>query len=225
MNPHRDYRDPFTGVGADFSYGQAQYLEAATAEAHDPLVTAAPKLLAALANRLGFDELYAATFGRLNALLAAVAAGLDRWVFGVLIKFLGQFSLFSGSINREIDEDGLNGGFDLVSASVRGTGQRYSRAQSGSTVTISAPTRVNIRNFTAFSVDDIRNVYESESTVKSLSIEPNRYVQFSDVWLGGASMGTRAVVGTLQQALVEADQALLDARAAFATDRDREDSE
>ncbi len=79
--------------------------------------------------------------------------------------------------------------------------------ESGSTVTITAPTRVNIRNFTAFDVDDIRNVYESESTVKSLTIEPNRYVQFSDVWLGGSSMGTRAVVGTLQQALVEADQA------------------
>jgi nucleotide-binding universal stress UspA family protein len=28
---------PFSGVGADFSYGQAQYLEAATAEAHDAL--------------------------------------------------------------------------------------------------------------------------------------------------------------------------------------------
>ncbi len=28
---------PFTGVGTDFSYGQAQYLEAAAAEAHDAL--------------------------------------------------------------------------------------------------------------------------------------------------------------------------------------------
>jgi NADH-quinone oxidoreductase subunit L len=121
------------GVGLGLGWWLYGHKPRATAEAHDPLVTAAPKLLAALANRLGFDELYAATFGRLNALLAAVAAGLDRWVFGVLIKFLGQFSLFSGSINREIDEDGLNGGFDLVSASVRGTGQRYSRAQTGST--------------------------------------------------------------------------------------------
>jgi nucleotide-binding universal stress UspA family protein len=31
---------PFTGVGADFSYGQAQYLEAATAEAHDAIRSA-----------------------------------------------------------------------------------------------------------------------------------------------------------------------------------------
>jgi NADH-quinone oxidoreductase subunit L len=121
------------GVGLGLGWWLYGRRPRASAEAHDPLVTAAPKLLAALANRLGFDELYAATFGRLNALLAAVAAGLDRWVFGVLVKFLGQFSLFSGSINREIDEDGLNGGFDLVSASVRGTGQRYARAQTGST--------------------------------------------------------------------------------------------
>ena len=36
---------PFTGVGADFAYGQAQYLSAATAEANKALedVTARPK--------------------------------------------------------------------------------------------------------------------------------------------------------------------------------------
>jgi nucleotide-binding universal stress UspA family protein len=31
---------PFTGVGADFAYGQAQYLSAATAEANTALDTA-----------------------------------------------------------------------------------------------------------------------------------------------------------------------------------------
>ena len=44
-----------------------------TAEAHDPLTTAAPSVMAALANRLGFDELYAATVGRLNDFAAVFA--------------------------------------------------------------------------------------------------------------------------------------------------------
>ena len=38
---------PFTGVGADFSYGQAQYLEAATAEAHDAIRAARAAIEAA----------------------------------------------------------------------------------------------------------------------------------------------------------------------------------
>lgn len=38
---------PFTGVGADFAYGQAQYLTAATAEAHSALEGARAQLEAA----------------------------------------------------------------------------------------------------------------------------------------------------------------------------------
>jgi len=102
-----------------------------TASAPDPLAQRAPGLFAALAAKLGFDELYAATLGRLNELTAAVANGLDRWVFGALINFLAQLGIFSGTVNRQVDEDTLNGGFDSVSASIRGSGQRYSRAQTG----------------------------------------------------------------------------------------------
>ncbi len=102
-----------------------------TAEARDPLVVASPAVMAALANRLGFDELYAATVGRLNTFTALLADGLDRWVFGGFINFLGMLGVFSGMVNRQVDEDTLNHGFDSVSESIRGSGRRYSRAQTG----------------------------------------------------------------------------------------------
>jgi NADH-quinone oxidoreductase subunit L len=97
----------------------------------DPLAVATPKLFHALAQRLGFDELYAATFGRALTLTAAFADGLDRHVIGGLVRFVGQFGRFTGFLNRELDEDALNDGFDRVSDGLRGTGRRYSRAQTG----------------------------------------------------------------------------------------------
>ncbi len=102
-----------------------------TAEAHDPLSTAAPSVMAALANRLGFDELYAATVGHLNDLLASLADKLDRYVIGGLVNFIGLVGLFSGSVNRQFDEDNLNGGFDAASDGIRGTGRVYSKTQTG----------------------------------------------------------------------------------------------
>jgi NADH-quinone oxidoreductase subunit L len=102
-----------------------------TAAAADPLAVKFPGVMAALADRLGFDEFYAATFGRLNQFAAAFAQGLDRWVIGGLVNFLGQLGVFTGTVNRQVDEDGLNGGFDRVSAGLSGTGRRYSRAQTG----------------------------------------------------------------------------------------------
>ena len=38
---------PFTGVGTDFAYGQAQYLSAATAEAHEAIKSARAQIEAA----------------------------------------------------------------------------------------------------------------------------------------------------------------------------------
>jgi hypothetical protein len=95
---------------------------------------------------------------------------------------------------------------------------------SSDVVEITVPTRVNVRTFTGLSVDDIKRAYDNESVVKTLRIQPNRYVQYADVWAGtGASLGTRAVVGTLQQAMTEVDQArtaLLAGRARHAAVRE-----
>ncbi len=97
----------------------------------DPLETAAPGAFAALANRLGFDELYAATVGRLNTALAVTADLLDRWVWDGAVRFLARLGEFSGTVNREGDEDVLNGGFNNVSEGFRETGKAYSRVQTG----------------------------------------------------------------------------------------------
>ena len=102
-----------------------------TYSAADPLAAKFPRIAAALAARLGFDELYAATFGRLNTALAAFADGLDRHVFDGAVRFLSRLGEFAGVVNREADEDVLNGGFDAASKKIRGGGQAYSRAQTG----------------------------------------------------------------------------------------------
>ncbi len=102
-----------------------------TAGARDPLQAAAPGGFALLARRLGFDEAYAATFGRWNDGLAMAAHGLDRHVLGPVVQFIGRLSEFGGAVNREVDEDVINGGFDRTSEGLRRTGQAYSRAQSG----------------------------------------------------------------------------------------------
>ncbi len=73
------------------------------------------------------------------ALLAIVLAAMaypwqsvsDRWIIGGAVDFLGQFGVFTGTVNRSVDEDTLNGGFDRVSESIRDTGRVYSRAQTG----------------------------------------------------------------------------------------------
>lgn len=102
-----------------------------TAVDRDPLADAAPRTLGVLAGKFFLDELYAATVGRLNAALAWFADRLDRHVIGGAVEFLGKFGRFSGALNREFDEDAINAGFDRVNEGLRGSGIRYSRAQTG----------------------------------------------------------------------------------------------
>lgn len=117
------------GIGAGWAiYGRRPR---ATASARDPLETKSPRVFAALGNRLGFDELYAATVFRLNHGLAVTADALDRYVWGGAINLLAKLGEFTGLVNRETDERTLNGGFDATSERIRGVGQLYSRLQSG----------------------------------------------------------------------------------------------
>lgn len=117
------------GLGAGWAlYGRRPRVRDS---APDPLAAATPRLFAFLAERMRFDELYAATFGRASRALAAFADRLDRWVWGGLVGFLAQFGEFSGFLDREADEDGLNAGFNNVSEKLRGAGRAYARAQTG----------------------------------------------------------------------------------------------
>ncbi len=119
----------FTGIGVGWAlYGRRPRADAMEP---DPLETKFPGVFGWLAAKLGIDELYAATLGRVNVFLAALASGLDRWVWGGVIAFLAWLGEFAGAVNRKADEAGINGGFDGVSESLRDTGRAYSRAQTG----------------------------------------------------------------------------------------------
>ena len=117
------------GLGAGGALYGRKLREKATSP--DPLATAFPRIIAFLGARMKFDELYAATVFKLNSALATFADVLDRFVWDGVIRFLARFSEFAGFVNRDTDEDGLNGGFDTGSKSLRDTGQAYSRAQTG----------------------------------------------------------------------------------------------
>ena len=117
------------GLGA-FLYAR-QSAQRRSAEARDPLATAAPRIFNALANRLYFDELYTATFGRLVAGLATLADRLDRHVFDGAIRALAALARVFGLMDQQAEENAINGGFDATSQKLRGSGAFYSRRQSG----------------------------------------------------------------------------------------------
>ncbi|WP_414663167.1 NADH-quinone oxidoreductase subunit L [Horticoccus sp. 23ND18S-11] len=117
------------GIGAGWAlYGRRLRQKAS---APDPIAAAMPGVFAALAARLGFDELYAATVGRLNQATATFADAFDRYVLDGAVRFLSRLGEFAGIVNRETDEDVINGGFDTTSGQLRGAAQSYSRAQTG----------------------------------------------------------------------------------------------
>ena len=97
----------------------------------DPLAAATPTLWRALAAGLGFDEFYRITVVRLTGLLAALANGLDHRIWDGVVRGLVAFGEFGGIVGRQMDEDGLNAGFDGASDHLRRAGRRYARAQTG----------------------------------------------------------------------------------------------
>ncbi len=120
-------------VALGLGVGAALYLRRPRTSdtAPDPLQVTAPGLFAALAARLGCDEFYAATVFRANAALATLADLLDRWVWDGAVRLIALLGQFTGTVNREADEGGLNAGFNATSEKIRSAGQLYSRAQTG----------------------------------------------------------------------------------------------
>jgi NADH-quinone oxidoreductase subunit L len=118
------------GIGAGWAiYGRRPRADAAAA---DPIEKRFPGVFAALGARLGFDELYAATAFKANAALAAFSDWTDRYVWDGAVRLLAGLGEFTGVVNRDTDEQGLNGGFNSAAESLRATGQAYSKAQTGS---------------------------------------------------------------------------------------------
>jgi NADH-quinone oxidoreductase subunit L len=120
-------------VALGIGVGWALYVRRPRAQSTsaDPIAARAPRLSAALAARLGFDELYAATAFRLNTGLGVLADALDRYIWDGAIRFLSRLGEFVGVVNRQTDEELINGGFDATSERLRGSGKAYSRAQTG----------------------------------------------------------------------------------------------
>ena len=120
-------------VAAGILAGWSRYgrLPRTSPEAADPLARSVPRLHRALAARLGCDELYAATFGRLCAALATAATALDRSVWDGSIRLLARLGAYTGLVSRETDEELLNGGFNAAGDGLRAGGRAYSRTQTG----------------------------------------------------------------------------------------------
>jgi len=117
------------GLGAGWAlYGRRART---TAAAPDPIAAAAPRLFSFLGAGMRFDAFYAATVGRLNGWAAGLADFLDRRIWDAAIRLLARLGEGTGAANSAADRAGLNGGFDAVSARIRGTGRAYSRAQTG----------------------------------------------------------------------------------------------
>ena len=108
---------PFTGVGADFAYGQAQYLSAATAEANTAVDAAKQRFAAAgvkvetrvveshaiwrgvmeVAESLGVDLIVMGSHGR---------RGLEKLVLGSVTQSVLAHSKISTLVVRSSDEPG-----------------------------------------------------------------------------------------------------------------------
>jgi len=103
----------------------------ATADARDPLATAMPGVFTALANRLGFDELYAATLGRVVAGVAIFSDVFDRFVWDGAVRAVAALARVFGLLDQQAEDNVINAGFDTGSEKLRSSGKLYSRAQTG----------------------------------------------------------------------------------------------
>jgi hypothetical protein len=78
---------------------------------------------------------------------------------------------------------------------------------------------INVPLSSSAKIDKLRDYYNglpvagiTPQTVveRTFTVQPNRFIQFSDIYGGGTSMGSRPVVGRLQQALLDGEKARID---------------
>ncbi|GAB4440943.1 MAG: NADH-quinone oxidoreductase subunit L [Chloroflexi bacterium OHK40] len=108
-------------------YGRAFH----TAGETDPLEQRAPGLFRLLYQQYRVDALYAASFGRLVALLALAWAWIDRHVLDGVVRGVGRLTLFLGRLNFIIDDTLLNDGPDALASGTVASGRRTRRLQTG----------------------------------------------------------------------------------------------
>ncbi|MSU63127.1 MAG: NADH-quinone oxidoreductase subunit L [Pedosphaera sp.] len=119
-------------AGAGIATGWIVYSRSgATVTGLDPLAQTFPKLFRILENRFFFDELYQATVIRLTALLGLASHWMDRLVWGGVVEAVSWIMLGVAWVNRFLDENVVNGGFDGACDSVRVSSRVASRFQGG----------------------------------------------------------------------------------------------
>ena len=119
----------FTGLGLGwFLYGKRQRK---TAGERDVLEVAQPFVFKVLQNKYYIDEIYEATFIRLNALTAIFCDFADKWIFGGLVKLVSGLTVTLAWLYKFTDEFFVNQGFDAGCGSLRAGGGFLSKLHAG----------------------------------------------------------------------------------------------
>ena len=119
----------FTGLGLGWwLYGGR---EAPAAEQPDVLEAAVPTIWKWLHDRLYFDELYAVTVIAFYAWWGGVAEFLDRRVWGGIVSLVAWIGGLLAEMNRLIDNNMVNGGFDKGCDELATGGGLVASVQSG----------------------------------------------------------------------------------------------
>jgi NADH-quinone oxidoreductase subunit L len=103
----------------------------ATARDADPLARRAPGLFGLLHAQFRVDELYAASVGRLTALLAIAWAWIDRAVIDRVVDGVGRLTLLLGRVSFIVDDALLNDGPDALAGGTVASGRQARRTQTG----------------------------------------------------------------------------------------------
>jgi NADH-quinone oxidoreductase subunit L len=112
------------GIGAGYWWYGLEARE--RAEDPDPIEVWRPALFRTLAVAFRVDEFYALSIGRLTSWLAWVSDWLDRRVWSGAVRAVEGVTLAVAWVNRVVDEQVINGGFDAACGGLRGSGRRAS---------------------------------------------------------------------------------------------------
>jgi NADH-quinone oxidoreductase subunit L len=119
----------FTGLGLGWLlYGRKPILHASDPDALERLQ---PSLFRALGDRLYIDEIYNGTVIAITRFASALAAFLDRWIFGGIVNLIAWCAAGLGWLDFGLDKFLVNGGFDLGCRELSFTGRLFTRLQSG----------------------------------------------------------------------------------------------
>jgi NADH-quinone oxidoreductase subunit L len=117
------------GIGLGwFLYGRGR---ACRAEDLDPLERMRPDIFSLLRNKYYIDEVYELTFVRLNACWGWFSDLLDFWVWNGAVKLVAYLVVGLAWIDRVLDEQVVNRGFDAGCDGVREGGGLLSRLEDG----------------------------------------------------------------------------------------------